>query len=162
MWRPRNSAGFTLMELLVVVFIMLIAAAIVVPYASATSNSSVVSASRMIAADLQYAQNVAITTQTPVTVTFNKNGRSYTLSNQSGSLINPMTKAVYTVNFAAMSGYGPMVFNTVSFGSGAAVTVTFDVMGAPDNAGTIKLVAGPYVRQIDVEAATGNVSVTGS
>ncbi len=158
----RSNAGFTLMELMVVVFIMLIAAAVIVPYASGTSSSSVVSASRMIAADLQYAQNVAISTQTNVTVTFNRNGKSYTLSNQSGTLIHPMTKAAYTVNFTALSGYDRMVFHTVSFGSDGSAAVTFDEMGAPDNAGTIKLVAGPYVRQIDVEAATGNVAVSGT
>lgn len=157
---PRSNTGFTLVEIMVVVFIMLIAAGLVVPLASATSSSSVVSASRMVAADLQYAQSVAISTQTPVTVTFNQNGKSYTLSNQSGSLINPMTKLAYTVNFTTMNGYGRMVFSTVSFGSGS--TVTFDTMGAPDNAGTVTLTAGPYVRQIAVEAATGNVNVTGS
>lgn len=158
----RSKSGFTLMELMVVVFIMLIAAALVVPYASGTSSSSVIAASRMVAADLQYAQNLAISTQQRVTVTFNKTAKSYTLSNQSGTLIHPMTKAAYTVNFTAMSGYDRMVFNTVSFGSGSLLTVTFDEMGAPDNAGTIKLVAGPFVRQIDVEAATGNVLVSGT
>lgn len=63
--------GFTLIEILVVVVILSIAALIVVPGVGSQQDSLKLTAStRMVMADLFYAQNYAITNQTPVYVRF--------------------------------------------------------------------------------------------
>ena len=154
----RCFEGFTLAELIVVIAIIAICAAVVVPYAVGTSDLKVISAARVVASDLQYAQNVAIVSQTPVTVTFTPSQNCYALSNASGPLIDPMTKESYVVDFDTKSGLGEVHVVSASFsGSGA---VTFDEMGVPDNAGTVTLQAGSHVCEIGVASATGRVTVT--
>ncbi|MHC4294014.1 MAG: GspH/FimT family protein [Planctomycetota bacterium] len=160
--RNRNSAGFTLIELLVVVLILAIAAAIIVPNMSGASDIRATAAARIIAADMQYAQNMAITYQTPVSVEFTPNGEYYTLTNASGPLIHPTTKTDYTTYFGSESGFGMVDIVSASFAGNPKVT--FDELGAPDNPGSVTIAAGTYTYNIDVAAATGKVTIayTGS
>ena len=157
----RRRGGFTLAEMLMVCVILAIAAAVVVPRALDTSDFQAVSAARTVAADLEYARDLAITSAQPVTVTFNVSGDSYRLTNTSGDLIHPITKApTYVVDFAALSGFDQVDVLTASFNGSSAVT--FDETGAPDQAGSVTLQAGPYVYRIEVASATGKVTVAGS
>lgn len=149
-----------MIELLVVVVIIAIAAAMVIPYAINTDDLEVASAARMISTDLQYAQNTAITSQTPITVSFNTVGESYTLSNASGLLIHPMSKSDFVIDFSAQRGFESLDIVSASF-AGAA-TVTFDELGSPDNSGTITLQAGAFVYVVNVAVATGKVTVAAS
>jgi Tfp pilus assembly protein FimT len=141
----------------VVLLVVAITAALVVPYA-ASGDSQVVSAARLAAADLQYAQSLAITTQIPVTVTFSAAQRKYTVSNTSGTLNHPMTGKPYVVDYPGTRGYEGVSIVSAVFGAGAAVT--FDATGAPDNAGSVTLRVGASAYRLDVAAATGNVTVT--
>ncbi len=165
--RPRSpskrpsASGFTLAELIIVIVIIAIAAAMIIPQAIDTSDFEALSAARVISGDLEYARDMAITSSTPVTVTFNTTAKTYTLTNTSGNLVHPITKATpYTVNFGAMKGFARVGGMTAVFGG--QPKVTFDETGAPDNAGTINFSAGPHSYRIDVAAATGKVTVTGS
>ena len=152
----RQTEAFTLIELLVVMVILAIAAAVVVP-ALDSSGFQAVSAARMVATDLQYAQNTAITTQGPVTVTFNTAGNSYLLSNASGALIHPMNKEAYSIDFGSQSGFDQLDIVSASFGTGSSVT--FDELGAPDNAGSVTVQAGTSVYVISLAGVTGRVTV---
>jgi len=156
---PRQSA-FTLIEIIVVVVILAIVAAVVVPQAIGTKDLQVMSAARMIATDLQYAQDTAITSQVPITVTIDTNAESYRLSNASGNLEHPIKKSEYVVDFRAQKGFESVDIVSADFGGGNAVE--FDEMGSPDNAGTIILRAGSHVYRITVAAATGKVTVVAS
>ena len=144
-------------ELVVVLVILAIAAALVVPYASGGSSQAV-SAARVIASDLQYAQSTAVTTQQPVTVAFTPSAKTYNLTNQSGYLIHPITAKSYIVNFGSMRGFENVSIVSAAFGSGQSVT--FDATGAPRNAGSVTVRAGAFQYRLDVAAATGNVTVT--
>jgi prepilin-type N-terminal cleavage/methylation domain-containing protein len=158
--RQNDPPGaFTLIEVIVVVVILAILAAAVVPMLVGAADLQAVSASRVISADLQYAQNVAITSQSPVRVTFEVNDERYDLfSNASGTLKHPMTKADYVVDFRSQSEFGQVDIVSASFG-GAAV-VTFDELGSPDNGGAVTVQAGSEVYRIDVAPVTGTVTVT--
>lgn len=145
---------------MVVVIIVGIAAAVVIPNAINTTDLQALSAARMLVADLQYAQDTAITTQTTVTVLFDTSQERYRLTNTSGSLIHPITKEAYQVDFRAMRGFRDVNIVSASF-SGAA-SVTFDEMGTPSAAGTVVLRAGPHVFTISVAAVTGTVTATRS
>ena len=112
----------------------------------------------MLTSDLQYAQDTAITTQEPITVTFDTGTDSYTLSNESGPLIHPMTKLAYVTSYAAMRGFGNVNLVSAAFGGNNA-DVTFDELGAPDNAGTVVLQAGNQTYRVLVAVATGRVTV---
>lgn len=156
--KSPSAAGFTLVELMVVVMILAIAAAIVIPNFTGSADFQAMSAARMVVADLQYAQDAAVTGQTSITVDFDTDAHSYTLSNASGPLVHPMTKADYTMSFPAMRGFESVrlaaVFGTVDH------SVTFDVTGSPDQGGTITVLAGSYQYTLDVAEGTGLVSVS--
>ena len=157
--RETGRTGFTLIELLVVLVIMAIAAGMITPYVVNTSDLTVISAAQMISCDLQFAQNSAITSQKPVKVTFDPTAEWYSLtwSSTSTPLIHPMKQSDYVIEFPSLRGFGEL--DVVSADFGGVKEVTFDVLGSPDNPGSISLQAGPHVYVISVAAATGKVTV---
>ena len=146
------------MEMMVVLVIMAVAGAMVIPLVVDSGGMQALSAARMLASDLQYAQNVAMTSQRAVTVTFDPSGDSYTVSNASGPLIHPMTNSAYVVDYHAQSGFDRVDIVSANFAGGQAVT--FDELGSPDNAGSVTIRGGPDVYRVDVAAVTGTVTVT--
>lgn len=160
---PRGSRKgrcvFTLVEIIVVLVILAIVAAMTVPYVTGAASIQASSAARLIMSDLEYAQSQAITTQTPVSVTFNVSGDSYTVSNASGTLIHPISKEAYVVDFDTSSGFENVSVSAVDFGG--ASDVTFDALGAPDNNGTVTVVAGSHTYTVTVASVSGRVTVAG-
>ena len=167
---PTRS-GWTLIELMVVLVILVIAAGVVIPMVTGTEDMQARSAARMVAADLQFGQNTAITTQTNVNgpvagvkviftpKTQNTRG-SYKLiydDNKSSAVKNPMTGADYNVVFSSSTGFGSLFVVSTTF---AQNTVEFDATGAPSNAGSVTVQAGTSVYQVAVAASTGKVTVT--
>jgi general secretion pathway protein H len=152
-------AGFTLVELLVVMAILMIAAAIVIPQAVGTSSFKAQSAARLAMSDLEYAQNQAIVVQSPVKVQFSPAGNSYTILdvNKSQPLVHPITKKVYTVDFATQAGLKGVSLDSADFGG--AAEVTFDSLGAPDRGGTVTVSAGVHAYRVTVAPVSGRVKV---
>lgn len=169
MTKPRTSRagsgrqgtsrqGFTLVELLVVVVIMSVVGAMIVPMLAGAGEVEALSAARMIATDIQYAQSVAITEQTPVTVDFSPSNDQYSLSNQSGLLKHPMTNKDYLIDFATKDGFDQLDLATANF-SGAS-EVVFDELGAPNAGGSVTVLGGSQVYRLEVMSVTGTVAVT--
>jgi Tfp pilus assembly protein FimT len=153
----------TLVELLAVVVLLVVAAAIVVPKALASEGFQAVAATRTIVSDLQYAQTQAITSQTSVYVAFNQANHSYSLysvANTSVALTHPITKRPYAIRFPDTSEMGDVRLTGATFGGSASVV--FDPLGAPQAAGYVTISAGAHAYRVDVSAATGMVSSTGS
>lgn len=152
-----RRAGFSLLEIMVVVLIMAIIAVMVVPEMSGAGEMGSLSAARRVMADLEYAQNLAITTQTPITATFNQAGNSYQLTNASLPIEHPIThSSSFVVDFDTLAGSEGVKITAVGLPGNK---VTFDVLGAPDNAGSVTLtcLARSYV--VNVAAVTGRVTV---
>ena len=157
--RRSERFGYTLVEIIVVMVILAIAAAVVIPMAMDSAGTQAMAAARMVAADLQYAQSAAITFQMPITMTFTTSNETYTLTDPNGTtLTHPVQRSAYAIGFASQSGMNRVQIVSASFGSGQSVT--FDEMGAPDSPGTVRLQAGPYIYDITVAAATGRVTVS--
>src|ERR1700722_8944053 len=113
---PRRA--FTMIEIMCVVIIMAIAAAIVFAGMSSQDDLNGESAARTVMSDILYAQNRAIATQQPVYLSFNITNatsagiaaKSYALcgSLATGSvtyLTNPVSKASYTNGWTGQKWY---------------------------------------------------------
>ena len=156
--RARCRKAFTLTELLIVVAVMAILAMAVVPNVLDSSDAQAVSATRLIASALEYAQNEAISSQTPVTVTFTSATKTYELSNASGRLVHPISKEQYVVDFRSRRNFDRVTALSADFGD--EPFVTFDVLGAPNAAGTVAVQAGARKMTIAVANVTGLVTVS--
>lgn len=160
------SAAFTLIEVIVVVLILAIVAAIVVPQMTSASDSQVTGAARVLASDLETTRSLAVTTQQPHSLVFNADRTSYkVVQNYAGgayasvpAIAHPIRSGqVYEVNLARQNGMDRVTVTAATFGG--ASYVTFNSHGEPSNAGTITLRAGTFEMIVSVEGLTGNVGV---
>ena len=156
--RANRIVGFTMVEVIVVLIIIAIAAAIMAPQLGTSRDQEALAAARVLTDDLRYAQDAAITRQEPVTVTFDTASESYSLSYASGTLIHPITKADYVMQYGTSREFNRMDLYSADF-AGSQV-VEFDETGAPDSAGAAELRCGDFRFQVHVSAFTGKVVVT--
>jgi prepilin-type N-terminal cleavage/methylation domain-containing protein len=179
---PRSRQAFTLVEILVVVIILGIAAAVIVPEMGTRGDLKAAAAARMIMADLIYAQNRAIATQTRHYVKFDasSNPQTYRLLTSVTPLVDvqhPISKASnYLVTFGSSSGATPglsdISLGTVSFEG--RTTLAFDELGVPyyydpgtntttalatTGGSTIQVKCGTFTLTVTVEPYTGEIKV---
>lgn len=152
----RNA--FTVIELLVVIVILGIAAALVVPQMASSATFEVQGAARTLVSDLYAAQNTAVAEQATRKVIFNVGGNSYRLTdNTDTTLPAAWLGGQYQVAFGPSSSYGQVTIASVDFGGNTEVS--FDELGTPSSGGTIELLAGTQRYRITVTAFTGRVTV---
>ncbi len=159
--------GFTMIEMVVVMAILAIAAAIVVPMMSSAGTMQVRAAVNMIAADLEYAKSMSISRGQRYSVVFDKTNETYRIIDDSGTTIpHPVKKGfLYTIDFRADSRIDRVDIFDANFDG--TDRVSFDYMGSPFNgtgtnlnSGVVTLRAGTVTRTINVEPVTGYVSIS--
>ena len=130
-----DQRGFTIIELIMVVVLIGILAVSVVPKFTDTSAISLQGGAAMVAADIRYTQELAMSTHAPKTITFTTNDTFYTVVSQ-------------TMNLPSR----------VSISSGA--TFTFNSLGEPTAGGgsSVEITAGGSTKNITVDSYTGRVS----
>jgi len=82
----RGANGFTITEMMTVVAIISVASAVAVPLFSSNTVQYAQAAARSISYDMQYAQDLAVTTQSPVTMAIESDGTGYSLENSGGTV----------------------------------------------------------------------------
>ncbi|HLB72575.1 MAG TPA: GspH/FimT family protein [Sedimentisphaerales bacterium] len=155
-----SGRGFTIIEILIVVVILAIAAMTAIPMMSSAGSVQVRSVSNMIAADLEYAKSLAITKGQDFTVVFDTSGDSYSIKDQIGTTIwHPVKKEpfYYVIDLQA-EGLDRVDITGADFGG--SPEVTFNYLGSPDNGGTVSVQGGGRTVIISVEAVTGYITVT--
>ena len=170
--KKRPYKGFTLVELIIVVVILGIAAAIAVPMLSSAADMQVRSAANRIAADLDYAKGLAITHQSRYSVVFDVSGESYEIQDENGDPIdNPVNPgSTFVVDFSADSRLSQVNIVTADFDSDSSDAITFDYLGSPYhgtstlaadalNSGTITLQADNFTLYVKTEPVTGYVTI---
>lgn len=139
-----NRKGFTLVEIISVVLILGIIAAVVVPMMDTSSVEVSVSAST-IEADLRFVQELAMSrnpaTGTPVSIVFSAGATTYSITDPSG---------LYDTSRTLPDG--------VTILSGG--TISFNKFGEPTSIASIQVKEGSSVKTITVEQFTGRVTVS--
>jgi prepilin-type N-terminal cleavage/methylation domain-containing protein len=155
---PNPYSGFTLIELIMVVVVLLIIAAFIAPKMTGVTGTRVNAASRKISADIRYAQQLAISTQTNHGVIFNASPtNTYSIYRETTSTIitDSFTGGAYTVQLNT-GDYGGVTIDS-------GYQVEFDSLGSPVTGGggsvTISNAGSEPIRTITVAANTGKVSI---
>ena len=156
---PGPGSGFTVVEIVIVLMIISIAALAAVPMMSSASSVQIRSASSMIAADLEYAKSMAISRGQHYSVVFDQNADSYWIEDQGGTVIeHPVKKGFdYLVDFQSDTRLSRVDITGANFGGNP--DVEFDSLGSPDSGGAVLLQAGGTTVTITVEPITGYISI---
>ena len=166
----RDRNGFTLVEIIIVVVILGIAAMMAVPMLSSAADMQVRSAANRIAADLDYTKNLAITHQGRYSMVFDVSGESYEIREADGTSVKkPLTgESSFVVDFSTDSRLSQVNIVSADFDSDSSDTITFDYLGSPYsgttanplNSGRITLQANTFTLTVDVEPVTGYVTMS--
>ncbi|NIA16938.1 MAG: hypothetical protein GWO86_01190 [Planctomycetes bacterium] len=161
-----SGGGFSLVELIIIVVILMIAAMIAVPVITSAESFQIRSTANMIAADLEYAKQMAIGRGGFYSVVFDETNESYQIINQSGDVVAHPVKIgqSYSVDLTSDSRTNSVDIVDVDFDSTS--TVKFDCLGSPYNGsgtslavGKITLRAGDDEMTVSVEPVTGHISI---
>ena len=166
----RCCDGFTLVELIIVVVILSIAALIAVPMVSSAADMQVRSAANQISAHLDYAKSMAITHQQAYSVVFDVSNESYQVQDGGGNLIDhPVNPGDFVVNFSNTE-LDKVDITSADFDGVVSNAVTFNYLGSPYsgtdtstplNSGQIILQATDFSITVSVEPVTGYVTMSG-
>jgi Tfp pilus assembly protein FimT len=163
-----RDIGFTLMEVIVMIIVAGLIAALAVPMMMQSDQGILREAARMLQADLQAVRNEAITRKESMTITFDTSADTYTVTDSSGSVItDPATRGNYVVDLGDELDED-IDITSAQFGNGAAVE--FTKTGEPIQPGTtdtpvsednaIVLTLGDYTQTISLDQVTGDITVT--
>ena len=164
-----------MIEVLIVVLILGITTAVVMPLVGNRSDMKLAAAARTLMADMQYGQNLAIATRTPIYIRFDTN--AYSLCTKAGTtlstIIHPVTKMTFSAQFGATASSSVLSGVTLtkpSFGGDAVIV--FDSLGVPSSyneasalktslvaQAQITLTCGGQQQVICIEPYTGEISV---
>ncbi len=156
-----------MIEVIVVIVVLGIAAMLAVPMLSTSADMQVRSAVNMIISDLEYTQNMAISRQQNYSVVFNADNDSYEVRDNTATVIDyPVRAGVpFVVSFPADSRISGVDITGVNFDS--AQTVTFDYLGSPYNesatplnSGQVTLQADSCIMTVTVAPVTGYISIS--
>ena len=171
----KFRSAFTLIELLMTVVIMGIAAAIIIPSMGETGVLKVQAAVRTVVADITFAQSDAAAFQERRALVFDVAHSSYSMIQVPGNQIDVSSNMLYDptkpdgkwiVDFTH-NQFGDARITSASFDGNAYLI--FDGLGGPvadasgatvGTGGVIKVSGSNQVFDINVEAFTGRVTVT--
>lgn len=145
--RPRGGAGFTFVEVIVVVGLLAILLLAAIPQLFVPNELEVELAARQVAADMGLARRLAIARRERYVLTFSPSGGPYTsyrLADGDGNVESDFPK-----------DFPPAVTVT------GTESVTFRPSGATTAGATLTFAAGGETAQVTVLATTGRAEVSG-
>ena len=155
--RPRAAAGFTLLELVVVMTLVTITAARAIPKTMALGGATINAGyeAQRLASDLSHAQTLARSGGQCTRLTASTG--SYTVAASAASAACTATSWVTVVDPAKNGDFTVTLKSGVTLSSSGVVT--FNTLGQPLSAVTMTVVGGGKSYQVSVAAVTGYVLV---
>ena len=173
----HQKRAFTLVEIIIVVVILGIAAAIAIPMVSNAADIRVRAAANKIAADLDYVKSMAITHQKKYLAIFDESNNSYEVRVEpfglSDVIDHPVNPGPFSVDFSTDGNLDRVNIASADFDSGSSVSnvLTFDYLGSPYSGTTTPLASGQIILQdkqsgnfklyVNIEPVTGYVTISG-
>ncbi len=160
-----SARAFTLVELLIVVVIASIAATLAIPLFTETDSTRLRAATRLLIADLAFAQIESITNAADTClVSFDLGAASYTLAKSStptSPITDPGTNQPYVVQFGSGRAAELAGVSIQAYSLGGDNQVAFGIYGQTDQttAATITLQAGAMTMTVEIDPSTGEASV---
>lgn len=155
--------AFTLVEVLIVLVIIGIIAAIAVPMYSSAASVQLKTAANMITSDLEYAKSMAISTGQTYQIVFDTAAESYSIKvkdiNGNYQLIaHPVHVGInYIVNFASDIRLNKVDIVSTTFGVGN--TIMFNYLGTPLDGGGASLNNGSIFLRVSADGSTMTVKI---
>jgi type IV fimbrial biogenesis protein FimT len=160
-----KTPAFTLVEVMIVVIIVGILAAIAVPMYTSAASVQLSAAANMIASDLEYAKSMAISTGKTYKVVFDTAAESYCIQTAGATIAHPVRIGQdYVISFASDGRLNKVDITSTNFTSD---TISFNYLGTPsDDAGTDLLSSGSIVLSAEgstmtvlIEPVTGYITI---
>lgn len=165
--KSKGGPGFTFIEIIIVVVILSITALIAIPMMGSAAGIQMKAAANTVAADLEYAKNLAIARSQRYGVVFDVDSESYSVIDSSGNVVEHPVRVGkdYVVNFAQDGSFDKVGILNVNLNG--TDTVKFDYLGSPYdesgnpiNTGVITLAAVGETITINIEPVTGFISIS--
>ena len=164
-FRKKSGAGFTLIELVIIVTILGILAVAVLMSGTAKGPVRLEAACQRLTLDLRYMQQMAMAEQVRFGISFDTGDESYFGYRVSTATkaTDPHTQNDLEVEFDQMSEFNEIVITSTNFSD----AVEFDSIGAPydgngvalSSEGIVTLSDSSDSKTVKIEPATGKVSI---
>ena len=156
----RGAIGFTITEVLVVTVLLGVTSVVAIPQFGGSTMQYAQTAARSIAQHIQYAQDLAVTTQSSVTLSITDSGYVYTLKDSGGeTLTHPIDRKPFATDFRDDPNISSLTINVEFTG---ITDLVFDAFGTPNTGGTITMQHSKMDSDVvlTLHPATGSVSVS--
>ncbi len=160
-----GDRAFTLVELLIVVALMGIAASLAIPMLAGTDATRLQAAGRLLVADLGFAQLESIThADDPCVVTFDQANASYTLARTSAPstpITDPGTNQPYVTQFGSGRAAELTGVSIQGYSLGGDNQLAFGIYGQTDQTtpAVITLQAGNLTVSVQIDPTSGEPSL---
>jgi len=158
----RNSFGFTMVEMMVVLIILGMVAAVAVPsITSSLDEMKIDGAAREVVSAISYCQSIAIKEGEDYKINFNEVQERFKCNNVVTSLttLHPVDRKPYNIDFKLAGQFQGVDIVNATFSPGNKSDVTFNSLGEPNRSGTVTLDYNGYQKTIGISGLLGEISV---